>query len=350
VRILAPENNHPKREEIDLLSIYFNSFDPIECERALERLFSEKISPLVNAALRRKMRVSMSPDDLTSRNGDALELSADIRAQLVEVFARFKSNGLENPIQNLDAYIRVITANTFNQFLRDRYPTRLRLKNKILYIFRHRPGLSVWQDDSTTHVCGRAEWSGRASINSIQLESRLQDFEHEQSVASIDDNKKIIEAIEELLQRLDSPVRLNDLTNTVAKWLGLAGPYDRDVCIDEVVEGENEADLVLNRIALQEFWHLLRKLSPEHRKALLLNLRDPAGDNLLAFLPILRIASIREIAAAVEMSPEELAEIWDRLPLDDNAIAERLSLKRQQVINLRQSARAQLRRMRDKIR
>ena len=39
---------------------------------------------------------------------------------------------------------------------------------------------------------------------------------------------------------------------------------------------------------------------------------------------------------------EELAGMWNSLPLDDRGIAERLGITRQQVINLRKSARARL--------
>jgi len=54
------------------------------------------------------------------------------------------------------------------------------------------------------------------------------------------------------------------------------------------------------------------------------------------------IASIRQIAATLEMEDEELAELWGKIPLDDLEIAQRLSVTRQQVINLRQSARKRL--------
>ena len=54
------------------------------------------------------------------------------------------------------------------------------------------------------------------------------------------------------------------------------------------------------------------------------------------------IASLRAIAAALELSLEELANLWGRLPIDDRTIAERLGCDRQQVINLRMSARKRL--------
>ena len=51
---------------------------------------------------------------------------------------------------------------------------------------------------------------------------------------------------------------------------------------------------------------------------------------------------------ALALSVERLAEFFNRLPLDDATIAEHLNLTRQQVINLRKSARERLaRRLRE---
>jgi hypothetical protein len=77
---------------------------------------------------------------------------------------------------------------------------------------------------------------------------------------------------------------------------------------------------------------------------LLLNLRDHEGGNALTLFVLLGIAGIDRLAAAVGMSANELAEIWSELPLGDAAIAARLGVTRQQVINLRKSARERLRR------
>jgi predicted DNA-binding protein (UPF0251 family) len=44
----------------------------------------------------------------------------------------------------------------------------------------------------------------------------------------------------------------------------------------------------------------------------------------------------------MELSTEELAALWNDLPLEDLRIAEMLGISRQQVINLRKSARHRL--------
>jgi CRP-like cAMP-binding protein len=54
------------------------------------------------------------------------------------------------------------------------------------------------------------------------------------------------------------------------------------------------------------------------------------------------VAGIRQIAEVLGIPIEEFAKLWNRLPLDDLAIAERLGVTRQRVINLRKSARERL--------
>ena len=74
------------------------------------------------------------------------------------------------------------------------------------------------------------------------------------------------------------------------------------------------------------------------RQALLLHL----GDDALSVFVTTGTASLRAIATALEMDVAVLAGLWAALPLPDNAIADRLGATRQQVINLRMSARKRL--------
>jgi DNA-directed RNA polymerase specialized sigma24 family protein len=101
------------------------------------------------------------------------------------------------------------------------------------------------------------------------------------------------------------------------------------------------------RTYLALLWEEIRQLPPRQAAALILNLRDGQGRNAVALLPLTGIATMREIARTLDMPAERFAEIWNRLPLEDAAIAESLGITRQQVINLRKSARERLaRRMR----
>ena len=96
------------------------------------------------------------------------------------------------------------------------------------------------------------------------------------------------------------------------------------------------------RLYVARLWGEVRELPLNQRAALLLNLRDAQGRDLLALLPYTGVASVRQIAEALDIPAAEFAALWNDLPLEDKAIAERLGLTRQQVINLRKSARARL--------
>jgi hypothetical protein len=64
----------------------------------------------------------------------------------------------------------------------------------------------------------------------------------------------------------------------------------------------------------------------------------------VVLFPLTGVATFDEIAVAMEMPAAALTELWPRLPLADLEIARTLHLERQQVINLRKSARARLQR------
>jgi hypothetical protein len=93
---------------------------------------------------------------------------------------------------------------------------------------------------------------------------------------------------------------------------------------------------------LQRLWEIIAGLPVGQRIALLLNLRGDQGDSPVTLFPLIGVASIEQIAGMLEMPFPELAAMWGRLPLGDQEIAERLALTRQQVINLRMSARKRL--------
>ena len=151
---------------------------------------------------------------------------------------------------------------------------------------------------------------------------------------------------------IGKPVTLDELTEVIA---ALKGIKDQTVSLDEKNEegapslAEQLAaptvsaeTLSLQRDSLSRLWAEICELPIRQRSALLLNLRDTSGSGLLLLLPLTGVATLSQIARALELSEAELAEIWNELPLEDNVIAGRLKLTRQQIINLRKSARERL--------
>ena len=93
---------------------------------------------------------------------------------------------------------------------------------------------------------------------------------------------------------------------------------------------------------LQNLWKEISQMSERHCSALLLNLRDDQGCSALDLFLFAGLVTIKQIALAVGLSEEELSTLWNDLPLEDSVIADRLRINRQQVINLRKSARERL--------
>jgi hypothetical protein len=117
----------------------------------------------------------------------------------------------------------------------------------------------------------------------------------------------------------------------------------------ELVNTTPGVDLLLEqRLYLEKLWTEVCQLPVLQRAALLLNLRDAQGGSAIFFIPYLGIANHAQIAANLELPDEEFASLWDDLPLDDSRIATMLSISRQQVINLRKTARERLKRRMEK--
>jgi hypothetical protein len=83
-------------------------------------------------------------------------------------------------------------------------------------------------------------------------------------------------------------------------------------------------------------WNELVQLSVPQRTAFLLH------STVTPEFEICGIASIRNIAALLEISAEEMARLWDQIPVEDLVIATLLGQERQRVINLRRVARDRL--------
>jgi len=142
-------------------------------------------------------------------------------------------------------------------------------------------------------------------------------------------------AVNDLFRQRDPERARRRLTEAVAE------PEDLpDTAPTPLVRLEQRADL-------QQLWREIQLLRPPQRAALLLNLRGDDGRNMVGLFVLIGVAAIDEIAEALAMPVEDLPSLWNDLPLDDLSIAARLGLTRQQVINLRRSARDRLlRRMR----
>jgi DNA-directed RNA polymerase specialized sigma24 family protein len=318
----------------------------------LAALFQSQIEPKIKKYISSKFRVTLKPDDDSRENQDALELLSETKVLLFQKLQNYPDSGGKDIVRNLDAYIKTVTTNVFNQYLRRKYPRRLSLRNQLRYLLTHHERLALWKDDADRWVCGLliARNGGKTAERIALSDEQRRDVSSRVALArSIRPGAEVIRFVLSIFEFGATPAFFDDLVSLACEVLNIEEPT-------EVAEPENISELVssskkatpLRDIEDKEFvrilWDEIKRLPLHHRAALLLNFNDDNGESLIFILPMMRIATIRQIADTLGFNHDELAKVWNELPWDDNRIASHLGLERQNVINLRQSARQMLRR------
>jgi len=262
---------------------------------------------------------------------DLDDIRSTVNVRLVRKFHELPSG---DPISSLAAYVAGVAYNAFHDFLRHRHPERVRMKGRIRYAIRHDPRFAMWESQSGM-AAGLAAWSGREPQREL---APLQ------SLASppMSDPQRTVNTLDIVFQRATAPLLLDDLVSLFMRLWNVSDTPRAKLRDAATAESSGPDAQYESRQFLSKLWQEIRELPPQQRSALLLNLRDADGRNAIGQFVLAGIASAGEIAAALEMPAERLREIWNKLPMEDRHIAEMLGRTRQQVINLRKSARERL--------
>jgi RNA polymerase sigma factor (sigma-70 family) len=350
----AITNNDP------LLRPFLSAGAEAEVERSLTQLLSEHAEPVIRAIVRRKFPPSRH-DGFDPAGGEAGDIQQEVLVQLLGRLHGLRADPSANPVGNFQSYVAVITYNVCYAYLRRKYPRRRLLKNRVRYLLNNWENFAAWECGRQGWLCGFAAWRDRgeepASAEQLQQlcdEPRL--LARSGLAPEGVQQAHLVELLGAIFRHLRRPVELDALVNTVADLQGIKdqpppgrspeGEADTDG-IEQLPDTRPDvATEVDQRLYLQRLWAEICALPQRQRAALLLNLKT-AQEGVIALLPVVGVATLRQIAEALAMPAEEFALLWNDLPLDDAAIAARLGLTRQQVINLRKSARERLgRRMR----
>ena len=344
----------------ELLVPFLQAADEDTSQRLLAHLISRHAEPIIQSITRYKLRGPPERETANIQGLDAEDIHAEILLNLLSRLLDLKKNPHLNPIANFRSYVAVISYNACHKHLRQRYPKRHSLKNRLRYLFTHEAAFVLREGANSEQFCGLAAWStnkrpaGAGRVE--QLRHRGQ--EHlfvETGVLDNQSRERLSRLVITILKSAGGPVELDDLVTVVADCAGI-----KDVTV-RIDDSENERDLsnqlvdtrlpieaeLTRRSYLQKLWQEIEELPPRQRAALLLNLRDADGGDCARLFVLSGVATIRQIAQALDLPAERLAELWNELPLADASIAQLIGVKRQQVINLRKCARERLaRRMR----
>jgi DNA-directed RNA polymerase specialized sigma24 family protein len=325
-----------------LLRPFLESGDEETARARLSELLERHASPLVRDIVRGQV------PERAGGSADAGDVHSSVLLRLTVHLWALRAEPADEPLSSFTAYVAASAHNACHAFFRSRYPQRSRLRNKVRYVLTHEPGLALWAGDRHSWLAGRAAWRDRSA--SAEAAMRLADAGGRLGP------RPLADLVRALIDQAGGPCRLDQLADAVGRVLGVT---DEAVSLSEESEtapsvesrladqAPSAAEQIDRRRYLERLWSEICALPAHQRAALLLNLRDEGGAGMLGLLPVTGVATQAGIAAAVGVSPERLADLWPRLPVDDEWIAGELGVSRRQVINFRKCARERLaRRMR----
>jgi RNA polymerase sigma factor (sigma-70 family) len=299
-------------------------------EQAIERLIVREAQPIIDGILARSRSDTVRSEDLD-------DISSDVQLRLIRRLQSVPA-AESNAISSFGDFVARLTYNAVNDVLRNRFPQRTRLKNRIRYVLERDDRFMTWSSDAGL-IAGLRGWGRRTDVVAAPRLTK------QEAGAAMFARHDVAAALEAVFRKFGRPVRFDDLVRMFIDLWDVADDQpsqtpEQKAASNPLIDFETREDMTA-------LWREIRSLPPRQRVALLLNLRDADGYNAVILFVLVGTARFDQIAAALEMSSQQLAAIWNDLPLDDLKIAEMLGVTRQQVINLRKSARERLaRRMR----
>lgn len=347
----APEVNSQNED----LRFFLQETDQGQSEALLALLIYRHAQPVIRNIIRGKLRVSFSESDGSQSNQDALDVENDVHTLLLTQLRAIKARPDANSINNFSSYVAAVTYNACYRYLRKKYPQRTRLKNRVRYLLTNNKAFALWETREREWFGGFALWSdhNRRPAQASLLQQLRDNPEAIKGqglpageVVGPTPNACTLTAIFKLA---DGPVELDLLVTIVGELYDIkdeiaqaqAGDED-DRGLPQIPDGSDLSAEIEQRHYLRKLWAEICQLPPRQRAALLLNLRDFQGRGVVALFPLTGVASMRQIAAALEMPAETFTRLWNDLPLEDAVIGEQLQITRQQVVNLRKCARERL--------
>ena len=329
-----------------LLHAFLVAGDDEAAAQELGQVFDQVITPVVRDVVRARLRSAQDRHQLDDVQQDVL---VQLTARLWQLRAR---QDAEAPIEQFRAYATVVAQRACDGHLRRRFPERTRLRSRVRYVLTHHPAcrLDVLPDGQ---MCGLRDWESAAAHDEgrAKLRQLVASAERVPGLAGLDLARQPLAVwLPAALAWVGAPVDLDDLVSVLIE---LTGTAEHELVTPDTDDGRpgwdvlpagevSHAERVEARSYLRWLWTEIRELPTRQRAALLLNLRDEHGGSVLPLLVLAGIAPGAAVATALEISVSALRALWPTLPLEDARIAEHMGLTRQQVINLRKSARLRL--------
>lgn len=315
-------------------------------DELLTRLIDEHAGPVIKGVIRYKLHLN---SHRATQREEADDLYQEALLQLLSRLRQFRDEPGGYPIADLRGMAAVIAHRTCSGWMRRQFPERHALKNRLHYLLTRQRGFALWQGEGGRLLAGFAVWQGREKTTARLGElSEVEELTAHVRTLKGGRQQALADALAAIFKHLGGPVEFDELVGAAAALLGIRDqpleslPEHQEAAASTPAAESDPAWQIEKRIFLQRLWEELQLLPPNQRAALLLNLKDAGGTGCITLFPATGVATLRQLADAVEMSADDFARLWNELPLEDARIAELLGLTRQQVINARKSGRERL--------
>ena len=328
-----------------LLEPLLDEVDDDHVDELLLQLIKDHADPVIKGVVRFKLRLSSYR---ATQRAEADDIYQEVLLQLLAQLQKFRELPDAHPIADLRGMAAVIAHRTCARWMRRQFPERHALKNRLHYLVTRQRGFALWQNVEGQAVAGFADWQEPKKTEprrTLDLEA----LPNHVRAAKGGKPQELADTIAAIFNHARHPIEFDELVTAVASLLGISDQPIEAIAEDEdavaslpAVAEPGPAWRIEKRMFLQRLWEELEQLPRNQRAALLLNLKESSGFGCITLFPATGTASLRQLAAALEMSDESFAALWNELPLEDAKIAELLGLTRQQVINARKSGRERL--------
>jgi DNA-directed RNA polymerase specialized sigma24 family protein len=335
-------NHAPVKIDV-LLEPLLTEVSDDQADEILSQLITVHAEPVIKGVIRFKLRLNSFRE---TQREEADDIHQEVVLQLLAQLQRFRKLPDNHPITDVRGMAAVIAHRTCARWMRRQFPERHALKNRLHYLLTRQRGFALWPDSEGKLLAGFAVWQQQVQMTrSLPEVDKLPTHIH---ALKSDKPQQLAELLASLFNYLGGPVEFDELVSGMAALQGISDQPvesladDDDAIFEPAAPEADPAWRTEKKFFLQRLWEELQQLPLNQRAALLLNLKDATGFAAITLFPATGVASVRQLAAALEITPEDLAQMWNNLPIEDARIAELTGLTRQQVINARKSGRERL--------
>ncbi len=318
----------------ELLRPFVQATDEAQAQSLLTELVSVHAEPVIKKVINHKLRFST-----IVASSDTADVQSEATLNLLSRLQDCKADPQNKAINDLRNYAAVTAYRACYEYLRRKYPERHKLKNRLRYLLRQHEALAIWETAEGRLLCGFTKWQNEPERLTAKSGEWL--FSEEARQLALADMLNLV------FTRCGAPLEIDELVNLIGERSGISEAHTQAHTsldgIEQIADSRpNLAEQVSRQQHLQRLWVEICALPVRQRAALLLNLKDGLGRGCIVLFQLTGVANLRQMAAAIEMPIEEFTSLWNDLPMEDAQIASLLNLTRQQVINLRKSARERL--------